>query len=62
MAKIIEPANGQALTARWRHGCGALVEFTKDDIHSDPRDGDYVICPACKTTPWIAVSILPWTL
>lgn len=28
--------------------CGCDFAYTKDDVHHDPRDGDYVICPCCK--------------
>jgi DNA-directed RNA polymerase subunit RPC12/RpoP len=27
--------------------CGSEIEFTKADVKSDTRDGDYVECPVC---------------
>lgn len=29
--------------------CNAIFTYTKEDINSDPREGNYVICPCCKT-------------
>ena len=28
--------------------CGCIFAFDRRDIHSDPRDGDWVICPTCN--------------
>lgn len=45
-------------TARMKCRCGATVQFIRGDVCGDQRDGDYVVCPACKA--WIAESILRW--
>lgn len=29
--------------------CKTKFAFTTDDIKPDMRDGDYVICPSCRT-------------
>lgn len=29
--------------------CGCVFMYERSDIHSDQRDGDFVICPTCKT-------------
>lgn len=31
------------------HNCKTVFSFTNQDINPDQRDGDYVICPVCKT-------------
>ncbi len=60
MARVIEPPSPSIETARYRHSCGALVEFTRNDVQPDSRDGSYVVCPACETPPWIAARFLTW--
>ena len=28
--------------------CNCKFEYSKEDIHYDTRDGNYVICPTCE--------------
>jgi hypothetical protein len=61
MAEIIRQGYPRTRVRVARHECKAcesLVEYTHEDVHFDGRDGNYVICPACKE--WIATSILRW--
>jgi len=38
--------------------CGSIIEFSRSDVKSDQRDGNYVICPVCES--WINVTNLDW--
>lgn len=63
MARVIKKGDRKQLKRKARviHAtCGSLVEFVQSDIRSD-RDGRYVICPACKTKPWINSDMLTWS-
>lgn len=62
MARVLQEGPGTEV-ASVRHdggGCGALVEFVPGDVQEDPRDGSYVVCPACKQIPWIRADLLLW--
>ena len=39
--------------------CDSTIRFTRADIQSDQRDGDYVMCPVCEK--FIDVRVLAWT-
>jgi len=39
--------------------CDSLVEFNREDVQSDQRDGDYVVCPVCLA--FIAWSVIRTT-
>lgn len=28
--------------------CGCVFMYERSDVHSDQREGDYVVCPTCK--------------
>lgn len=28
--------------------CGCVFMYEPSDVHSDQREGDYVVCPTCK--------------
>ena len=30
------------------NNCGCVFMYEQEDIHSDQRDGNYVVCPTCK--------------
>jgi hypothetical protein len=60
MARVIKQGKPVIEVAVIKHDCGATVEFEKSDIRNDQREGNYVICPACKVTPWIDAGILKW--
>ena len=52
MAKIIERGDKHIRDNKAKHKChkcASVIEFTKSDIKSDQRDGDYVQCPVCTT-------------
>ena len=34
--------------------CKSELEYTKEDIMHDGRDGNYIVCPVCEE--WMAVS------
>jgi hypothetical protein len=55
--KIIKPGL-DATPPTWQVTCGtcmAVLEYGRDDVRSDIRGGNYVICPNCKQ--WIAHSL-----
>jgi hypothetical protein len=60
MARVIKQGKPVVEVAVIKHDCGSTVEFERSDIRNDQRDGNYVVCPACKGTPWIGVSTLKW--
>jgi DNA-directed RNA polymerase subunit RPC12/RpoP len=51
MAKVIERGISPD-TYRWRYRCSkceSLIEFDRNDVQSDQREGSYVKCPVCKS-------------
>lgn len=38
--------------------CGCIFVFDNRDVHSDQREGDWVVCPTCKEC--IAVTHRNW--
>ena len=58
MARIIKRVELVEQTAFWACRCKSEIEFSKQDICFDDRDGNYVICPVCRT--WIASKLLRW--
>jgi NAD-dependent SIR2 family protein deacetylase len=48
---------GQKPIKEWQvtcHKCGCIFVFDNRDVHSDQREGDWVVCPTCKE--YIAVT------
>jgi hypothetical protein len=51
--KIIKNGNIEKIVVKvkikdcWK--CDAKLEYSSSDIHSDFRDGAYIICPCCKS-------------
>lgn len=35
--------------------CGCEFEYTRADVHTDQREGDYVNCPCCNV--WISAKV-----
>jgi DNA-directed RNA polymerase subunit RPC12/RpoP len=59
MAKILKPGKTKNTIAEYECGkCDSLVEFSRQDLHHDQRDGSYVVCPMCST--WIGDNVLKW--
>lgn len=46
--RIINNGLDKTKEVQIRCTCGCDFAYTKNDIHHDQRDGDYVICPWCK--------------
>jgi hypothetical protein len=61
MARVISAPTNVPVVAITKHICGAVVEFEHADIKMDDRsEGSYVVCPHCKSTPWISTTTLKW--
>lgn len=58
MAEILKPPRPALVRARYKDNCGATILFEPSDVVVGDRDGDYVVCPACKE--WIDASLLRW--
>jgi len=59
MARILSRGPNKAdFVAVYKCDCGSLVEFARKDVKPEQRDGDYVVCPGCRS--WIAASLLMW--
>ncbi len=47
--KVIKQGNNKPKeTKKTCSKCKTKFSFTKEDIKSDWRDGDYVVCPTCN--------------
>lgn len=58
MARVIKSPPPMREIAIWKDSCGATVEFEPKDVKADQRDGNYVVCPSCKS--FISVDVLKW--
>lgn len=51
--RIIKDGNNKPIEYKMVcYNCGCEAIYTKEDIHFDQRDGDYVVCPCCGR--WIS--------
>ena len=53
--KVIKQGNGhiEKPVKKTCGSCNSKLEYTRADIKSDQRDGDYIICPVCDS--WMSV-------